>query len=136
MRLETEGVAFIHKDSSAGASLVELAESAGMRARLYGSVDDFLADADLERTGCVGLDDTLAGNVQERLLPARDRRKPQPFPIILLSMAAEKPARQRARDMGAAAFIREPVDGEALLDAIRWASGASNDSGSRGVPRG
>ena len=65
------------------------------------------------------MDDSLSGTTKLGLLPARE----QSFPIILLSMAAEAPARQRARDMGAAAFFREPVDGEALLDAIRWVIG-------------
>ena len=123
MQSKTSSIAFIHKDSSAGRSLVQLAESAGLHANLYVSIDEFFAKAELNEIGCVVLDDSLSANVGDRLLAVRDRRKPQPFPIIQLSAADEERTRQRARDMGAAAFFREPVDGEALLDAIRWELG-------------
>lgn len=114
-------ISFIHQDTSAGQSLVRLVESAGLKARRYRSIDEFLAEANLEEAACVVLDDLLFANVDTGLLAAREQCEPHPFPIILLSMSDEGPARQRARDMGASAFFREPVDGEALLDAIRWA---------------
>jgi len=33
--------------------------------------------------------------------------------------------RERARKLGAAAFLRKPVDGQALIDAIHWAMGVA-----------
>ena len=33
--------------------------------------------------------------------------------------------RERARKLGAVAFFRKPVDGQALIDAIHWATGGT-----------
>ena len=35
--------------------------------------------------------------------------------------------RERARKLGAAAFFRKPVDGQALIDSIHWAMGVSQN---------
>jgi FixJ family two-component response regulator len=121
-------IAFIHQDQSAGNSMVELAMSVGLDAKRYASVDEFLAEADLGEIGCVVLDESLSANITKDFLPARSPGQSQPIPFILLSASEEEPSRRRARDLGAAAFFREPIDGEALLDAIRWALCGRSDA--------
>jgi CheY-like chemotaxis protein len=54
------------------------------------------------------------------------------IPVIAVSAHDDANTRERARELGAAAFFRKPVDGEVLIDAIKWAmGGARNKSGAR-----
>ena len=111
-----ELIAFVHKDASAGRSLVELMRAAGFEATLYDSLEAFRSGSDLETVACVVIDDQLTIRSKSVLLTLLESN----IPYILLSVLEEGDARMRAHDLGAAAFFREPVDGEALLDAIRW----------------
>ena len=43
------------------------------------------------------------------------------LPLIIISASDDSQTRQRARELGAVAFFRKPVDDQALLDAITWA---------------
>ncbi|MRR36353.1 response regulator [bacterium] len=46
-------------------------------------------------------------------------------PLIIISASDDWQTRERARELGAVAFFRKPVDDQALLNAIAWAvSGA------------
>jgi FixJ family two-component response regulator len=43
------------------------------------------------------------------------------IPIIIISADDNEKSRQLARKLGAGGFFSKPVDGTALLDAIKWA---------------
>ena len=43
------------------------------------------------------------------------------MPVIIVTADEDADTRHRARQAGAVAFFRKPVDGPALLDAIEWA---------------
>ncbi len=43
------------------------------------------------------------------------------IPVIIVTADEDADTRCRARQAGAVAFFRKPVDGPALLDAIEWA---------------
>jgi FixJ family two-component response regulator len=45
------------------------------------------------------------------------------IPVIAVSAFEGPETRGRTRDVGATAFFRRPVDGQALTDAVRWATG-------------
>jgi FixJ family two-component response regulator len=47
------------------------------------------------------------------------------LPVIAVSALDDAETRERARNLGAAAFFRKPVDGQALIDAIHWAMGVT-----------
>jgi DNA-binding response OmpR family regulator len=42
------------------------------------------------------------------------------LPVIALSARDDPQARRTARELGARAFFRKPVDAAALLDSINW----------------
>jgi FixJ family two-component response regulator len=44
-------------------------------------------------------------------------------PVIVVTADEDPDTRHQARQTGAVAFFRKPVDGPALLDAIAWAVG-------------
>lgn len=111
-----EQIAFIHKDESAGRSLVELMRAAGFDAVLFGSIEAFHRARTFETASCVVIDDQLTTDCENSFAALRESN----MKFILLSVREEEDARRRAHELGAAAFFREPVDGEALLDVIRW----------------
>jgi len=47
------------------------------------------------------------------------------IPVIAASAFADAKTWERARKLGAAAYIRKPVDGQAFIDAIHWAIGVN-----------
>jgi FixJ family two-component response regulator len=47
------------------------------------------------------------------------------IPVITVSAFDDAGTRERARKLGAVAFFRKPVDGQALIDAIHWATGVT-----------
>jgi FixJ family two-component response regulator len=52
------------------------------------------------------------------------------IPVIAVSAFDDTATRERARELGAVAFFRKPLDDQALLDAIRSAIGETKkDSG-------
>jgi len=59
----------------------------------------------------------LAGISLQAELSSRDIS----MPVIVITADEDPDTRRRARQAGAAAFFRKPVDGPALLDAIEWA---------------
>jgi FixJ family two-component response regulator len=42
------------------------------------------------------------------------------LPLIVTSASDDELIRKRARDLGASAFFKTPVDKEAILDAVWW----------------
>ena len=45
------------------------------------------------------------------------------IPVIAVSAFDDPETRERARDLGVTACFRKPVDGQTLIDAVRWATG-------------
>tara|TARA_R110002049_G_scaffold4601_1_gene31638 strand:- start:18701 stop:19141 length:441 start_codon:yes stop_codon:yes gene_type:complete len=113
-------VAFIHEDASGGTSLVRLAKSACLQAQLYRSIESFLEVDHVADFGCAVLHETVPNDKAFQMLRECRGAFCETLPIILLSPTDNAESRSRARDLGAAGFFKEPVDGEALLDAIRW----------------
>ena len=80
----------------------------------------FLADKDHGEYDCAVLDESLAEVDAFTNLQQRTSEQHEPLPVIILGRLGSAESRQRAKELGAAAFFREPLDGEALLDAISW----------------
>jgi len=115
-----EKVAFIHEDVSGGTSLVRIARSANLEADLFPSIDAFLAVDDRAEFGCAVLDDSHPDDTAFQTLRESKGAYGELLPVILLASSDDADLRRRARDLGAAGFFQEPIDGEALLDAVRW----------------
>ena len=74
--------------------------------------------------GCIVLDIRMPGltgfDLQEKLALKGIR-----IPVIAVSALDDGETRERAREFGATAFFRKPVDGQALIDAIDWTMGVA-----------
>src|SRR5512135_1282144 len=115
-------VYLIDDDESVRRALQRLLRSAGLEVRAFSSAEAFLESGNLDERACIVLDIRMPGlsgfDLQEKLASMEIR-----IPVITVSAIDDAQSRERARRLGATAFFRKPVDGEALIDAIHWATG-------------
>jgi FixJ family two-component response regulator len=116
-------VYLIDDDESVRKALQRLLRSAGLDVKTFPSAEEFLQSENLgEKRACIILDIRMPGltgfDLQEKLASKGVR-----IPVITVSAFDDAASRERARKLGATAFFRKPVDGEALIDAIHWAMG-------------
>lgn len=119
----------VDDDESVRRALGRLLRSEGLTAEAFASGELFLAGLPEDAVGCVVMDirmPGLTGHDVQQCLRARGER----IPVIALSAQDDAEACRCARELGAAAFFRKPVDDQALLDSIRWLLGAPQASGS------
>ncbi len=122
-------VYLIDDDESVRRALQRLLRSAGIDVMAFASAEEFLQSGNLSQRACIVVDIQMRGitgfELQERLASKEIR-----IPTIAVSALDDAGTRERARMLGAVAFFRKPVDGQALIDAIHWAmGGAKNKSG-------
>jgi FixJ family two-component response regulator len=110
----------VDDDPSARRGLARLLRTAGHDVRDFASANEFLDALDPQVSGCLVLDARMPGLSGEELHQELKGRGVE-LPIIVVTADDDPEARQRALRMRAAGFFRKPVDGTALLDAIRWA---------------
>jgi len=119
-------VYLIDDDESVRRALQRLLRSAGLDVKAFSSGEEFLQSGNLGQGACIILDIRMPGltgfDLQEKLASKGIR-----IPVIAISAFDDAETRERARNLGAAAFFRKPVDGQALIDAIHWATGVTKD---------
>ena len=97
-----------------------LMNSVGLAAETFGSVQEFLARFDPQRTGCLVLDIRMKGmsglDLQDRL--TQEAIHP---PIIIITGHGDVPMAVRAVKAGAVDFIEKPFNDQLLLDAVHRA---------------
>jgi FixJ family two-component response regulator len=116
-------VYIVDDDDSVRTGLSRLMRSAGFEARAFESADRFLDEVRDERSACILLDMTLP-RVTGVQVQCRLRERGIRLPVIVVSARDDEATRREARDLGARFFFRKPVDDQALLDAIVWATGS------------
>ncbi len=115
-------VYIVDDDPSVQKAMGRLLQSAGMDARVFDSAKALLDGEAPACDACLVVDYRMPGLTGFGLVEELGRRGIQ-LPFIVLSANDDPDARRRARELGAAAYFRKPVDGQALLDAIAWATG-------------
>ncbi len=116
-------VYIVDDDDSVRTGLSRLMRSAGFEVRAFECADRFLDEVREEQSACILLDMTLplvtGVQVQSRL-----QERGIHLPVIVVSARDDEATRRAARALGAQFFFRKPVDDQALLDAIVWATGS------------
>jgi FixJ family two-component response regulator len=109
----------VDADAAVRQAMARLLDAAGLEARPCESFAGMPEDASGDAAGCILLD--LSGATpSEEALRADLRGGRGAMPIIAMSARDDDRTRRLARDLGAQAFFRKPVDGAALVDAIAW----------------
>ncbi len=113
-------VAVIDDDLDVREALRGLLQSVGWRAQAFGAVQEFLAEAEPGRFGCLVLDVRLPGRSGLDFLDDLTKANMQ-LPVIFISGYADVPMSVRAMKAGAFEFLTKPVRHQDLLDAVRLA---------------
>lgn len=109
----------VDSDLSVREGLTRLATSAGFDARPCASAETFLGEPYSGDAACA-LVDICDASLRDPALRARLTAIATHLPIIALSARDDPQAQRTARELGARAFFRKPVDAAALLDSIDW----------------
>ncbi|MCC6608970.1 MAG: response regulator [Burkholderiales bacterium] len=115
----TRAVYIVDADTAVKQGLARLVDSAGLESRPCDSIDAFLGQAPGAHAACALLD-VSDPRLREPALRSRVRAGAEAIPIIALSARDDPATRRTARELGAQAFFRKPVDAAALLDSIDW----------------
>ena len=94
-------------------------ESAVMETKTFGTAENFLKEARLQTGDILVLDIHLPGMSGCELLRKLSEAEVT-IPVIVVTAFDEPQSREECRDYGVMAFLRKPVDGEALLDIITY----------------
>ncbi|OLL32465.1 DNA-binding response regulator [Burkholderia sp. SRS-W-2-2016] len=117
----------VDDDISVRESLELLLRSAGLRARIFESAEQFLATPRVFVPSCLVLDVSLPEvnglQLQQRI--AADRPD---MPIIFITGYGDVPMTVQAMKAGAVEFLTKPFNDETLLQAIRDALAHSRDA--------
>ena len=114
-------VCIVEDDDAVREALVRLCRSAQLPVLSFSSADDLLAKGVPADTACLVTDVVMPGTGGSQLQETLHDQRPE-IPLIFLTANDDPAVRDRARALGASAFFRKPVDDQALLDAIHWAS--------------
>jgi len=109
----------VDADESVREGLARLVRSAGLDARPCAAIDAIRREGSSERAACAVIDvsDLLR---RERVDEPDLRALAAAIPVIAVSARDDPSTRRMAREFGAQAFFRKPVDAAALLDSIDW----------------
>ena len=110
----------VDDDVSVRDALTMLLMSADMEVKTFKAAEDLLKCQLREQNTCLISDIKLKGlsglELQQQLA-----KRGIKIPVILLTAFDSNEIRQQAKQMGAAGYLRKPVDDQALLDTIHWA---------------
>lgn len=110
-------VCIVDDDGPVRTALANLLQSAAYATVAFASGEALLASTRLADIDCAVLDIRLGGMdgfaLQQRLL-----EKLPGLPVVLISGHGDEAMRQRALKAGAIAFLRKPIDVDALLACI------------------
>jgi FixJ family two-component response regulator len=109
----------VESDVAVREGLTRLAASHGFQAKPCASTQAFLLEANSGNAACAVVDISGA-DLRDPTLRARLTVLALHLPIIALSSRDDPKAQRTARELGAQAFFRKPVDAAALLDSIDW----------------
>src|SRR3954463_14520450 len=112
-----ELIVIVDDEESIRRALKRLMISAGFRAQSFASGAEFLESLHATRPACVILDlhmPAMSGfDVQQRL-----RDEQSVIPVVIITGHDSNEAKESALGAGAIAYLRKPVNDEALLHAI------------------
>ena len=120
MRVSPRYVAVVDDDDSFLRAIGRLLRAAGFEPVGYSSAEAFLEDTTHAPPDCLVLDIHLVGASGlelRRHLTALG----SPIPVIFVTAHDEPKVREEAQQVGCSAYLRKPVPGQLLLEAINKA---------------
>jgi FixJ family two-component response regulator len=106
-------------DPSVRKALVRVLRASGYEAAAYDGVDTFVQQAEISCTSCIISDIEMAGT-RSTALPVLLADRGLKIPDIFVTACDTDVCRTAAKRAGATGYFRKPIDGHALIDAIKW----------------
>jgi FixJ family two-component response regulator len=94
-------------------------ESAGLEFKSFGSAESFLSNGMPTINDLLLLDINLPEMNGLDLLRSFDQEKKN-IPVIVITALDDTHTRENCKKYGAKAFLRKPVDGDTLVDLIKY----------------
>ncbi len=111
----------VDDDKSVRKALARLLKSAGVPARAFASGEELLLTEKSEQPDCMIVDIQMPGMNGFELCEKLKQSGSQ-VPVIFMTAFDDDRSRTRARDAGAIAYFRKPIDDQVLLDSISSAT--------------
>ncbi len=118
-------ISIVEDDSSVRRSLGRMISSFGFKVHLFASASNYLNESELD-PACLILDVVMPDMNGLELLAAL-RESGRSVPTVFISAHDDEAYMEKARALGAIAYLQKPCDETALLDAIEK-SLVSNDA--------
>ena len=111
----------VDDDESIRRAMSRLMKSAGLKVQTFSSARSFLESRSVGTKGCIIADLRMPclGGLE---LATELKLRGCLLPIIIVTAFDTEEARIAARSAEVVGFFRKPVDAQALLDAVYWAS--------------
>jgi FixJ family two-component response regulator len=116
----TKFIAIVDDDESVQSALQDLMEADGLRARCFGSAEEFLKSGLQRRAACLVVDIRMPG-MSGLELQAKLKADRINTPIIFITAHGDSRVRMQAMRDGAAEFLVKPFDDQVLLNRVRAA---------------
>jgi FixJ family two-component response regulator len=113
-------VAVVDDDANTLRAISRLLRVCGIEPSSFASAEDFLASGTVGRVTCAVIDVYLTGMSGIELRLRLSSLNPS-LPVIFMTGAIDDATREQALAAGCVAFLRKPVEGHMLLDAIKQA---------------
>ncbi len=110
-------VYLIDDDKSVRRGFELFLKSAGIGYKSFESADSFTSTVDPQLTDTIILDLNLPGTSGCEFLQNL-RSKKNDVPVIVVTAFDEPQSQKLCKELGVKAYLRKPVDGEALIDLI------------------
>jgi FixJ family two-component response regulator len=109
----------VDDDTSIRKAYKNLLRSNDLDCKSFGAAEDFLAHTKPTASDCIILDLKMPGMSGIDLLKELAARGIK-IPIIIVSAYADSSTQQQAKNYGVLAVLRKPVNGDALIDLIKF----------------
>lgn len=111
-------VGIVEDDRAVRDALCNLLASVGLDVAAFGSAEELIESTQSTKLDCLILDVALPGmsgpDLQRRLVEDKNI-----VPVIFITANSDQGLRKRALEHGAAGFFYKPIQGDALLEALR-----------------
>ena len=125
MREDEQRIVVVDDDPGMNQAIQRLLKAAGFRAITFASGEELLEAGAAQTATCLLFDIHLPG-LSGFELYEKVRRSGSKSPVIFITAYDDPSSQVRANVAGAAAYFIKPFSGQALLDAIRVATGAGS----------
>jgi len=118
--LSTKLIAIVDDDESVQSALQDLIEADGLKARCFGSAEEFLESGLQRKAACLITDIRMPG-MSGLELQARLKADGCRIPIIFITAHGDARVRIQAMREGAVEFLMKPFDDDVFLSRVRAA---------------